>query len=205
VAGYPDPRSGERPEPETAWWRPGLLILLAGLIVVGIVLLVRGCGDDPSGATAGPDSSSTTEPGETPDHDGAPDFSVDLFGGGTFVLSEHLRDDGRPVILNLWASWCPPCTAEMPDLDEAAAAHPGVLFLGVAVDDDPIAAEDFVEMIEVSYPTGFDAGGLVNLAYPAPGLPATYVISSDGDLVRTVFGRVSTQDIEALVSVALAG
>ena len=75
----------------------------------------------------------------------APDFTVELFDGTRFRLSDHLGDDGRPVVLNLWASWCLPCRAEMPELDEAARAHPEVLFLGVAVDDTRRAAEAFAD------------------------------------------------------------
>ena len=93
----------------------------------------------------------------------------------------------------------------MPDFSRAAIAHPEVLILGVAVDDDPLAAEAFIKEIQVAYPTGFDQAGRVGRAYPAPGLPATYVISADGRLITNMFGMLTSQDIEALIEITLAG
>jgi len=142
-------------------------------------------------------------PSSTTREDAAPDFSLDLFDGSRFVLSTHLRDDGRPVILNLWASWCPPCRAEMPDFSRASIAHPEVLIIGVAMNDDPLAAEAFVDEFEIAYPTGSDDTGEVGRAYRAPGLPATYVISAEGDLITNMFGMLTPQDIEALIAIAL--
>jgi thiol-disulfide isomerase/thioredoxin len=142
-----------------------------------------GAGDNPPGATG----------------DTAPDFSIELIGGGRFHLSDHLETDGRPVLLNLWASWCGPCRAEMPDLSAAAVAHPEVQFLGVAIDDDPVAAERFAEEIAVSYPLAVDDADRVARRYPSPGLPATYLISADGRVTRIVYGAVREAQIEALI------
>ena len=188
-------------------WRFGLLSLLViGVVVVG-ALLFGGCSDSSAAADAdeGPMMTIPPLPSSTTREDAAPDFSLDLFDGSRFTLSTHLSDDGRPVILNLWASWCPPCRAEMPDFSNASIAHPEVLILGVAVDDDPLAAAAFVDEFEIAYPTGYDETGEVGHAFPAPGLPATYVISADGDLITNVFGMLIPQDIEALIEVALGG
>ena len=82
--------------------------------------------------------------------------------GGEFSLSEHLADDGRPLILNLWASWCIPCREEIPEIDRVAAEHPEVAFLGVAVEDQEPAARQFAEEVGVSFPLGFDDTGNVS-------------------------------------------
>jgi len=188
-------------------WRFGLLTLLAVGVVLGGVLVFGGAGTSPAATDAGGEQTMTIPPlpASARSDDTAPDFSLDLFDGTRFSLSAHLSEDGRPLILNLWASWCPPCRAEMPDFSKAAIAHPEVLILGVAVDDDPLAAEAFIEEIRVSYPTGFDEAGGVGRAYPAPGLPATYVISADGRLITNRFGMLTSQDIEALIEIAIAG
>lgn len=170
-----------------------MLALLALLIVGGGALIVANVGKDGAEAAASGDA------------DLAPDFQVTFFDGGSFRLSDHLRDDGRPVLLNLWASWCPPCRAEMPDLSEAAERYPGVQFVGVAVSDDAGAAADFADAIGVAYPLGADRDGSVDRAYPAPGLPATYLIDGEGRMVREVFGMLTAAQVEALLAEVAGG
>jgi thiol-disulfide isomerase/thioredoxin len=126
----------------------------------------------------------------------APDFSVTTFDGEPFTLSGHLAGDGRPVFLNLWASWCGPCRAEMPDIDAAASRNPDVLFIGVAVQDTMQAARNFADEIGVAYRVGFDESGEVDKGYSPVGLPATFIISSDGQIAERVFGPLTAQEIE---------
>lgn len=134
--------------------------------------------------------------GTLPPGEPAVDFSVETFDGTTFTLSEHLAEDGRPVFLNLWASWCAPCRAEMPDIDEAAVRNTGIAFIGVAVKDELAKSRDFADEIGVSYPLGFDATRQVDEAYAPIGLPATYIISSDGRLVERIFGPLTGVQID---------
>ena len=126
----------------------------------------------------------------------APDFDIDAFDGSTFRLSEHQANDGRPVLLNLWASWCFPCREEMPAIDAVAANHPEVLFIGVAVEDDPVEAERFAREIGVSYLLAVDESGEVSIKYPALGLPATFLISPQGRVVAKLFGGASEKTFE---------
>ncbi len=175
--------------------RLGVLAALGIAVVLVGVLAFGSDGDDaPAGTTA------AAAPRDDAASERAPDFTVELFDGSVFVLSDHLATDGRPVFLNLWASWCPPCRAEMPDLSDASQRHPDVLFIGVAVEDDAAAARAFAEAIQVAYPVGADLDGSVDRAYPAPGLPATYLIDGDGLLRRTVFGQVTGEQVEAMLA-----
>ena len=134
----------------------------------------------------------------------APEFTVPLLDGGEFSLSEHLADDGRPLILNLWASWCIPCREELPEIDRVAAEHPEVAFLGVAVEDQEPAARQFAEEVGVSFPLGFDATGNVSTAYQTFGLPITVAIDSDGTVVQQITSRVPEEQLLELVE-ELAG
>ncbi|MDX1690629.1 MAG: TlpA disulfide reductase family protein [Acidimicrobiia bacterium] len=192
------PPNGTEPDPPSGGgrWRLGVLTLIAVLAVVAGVVIFGG-GDDteplptlptglqpPSGAPGGGDR--------------APDFAVDLFSGERFVLSDHLATDGRPVLLNLWASWCPPCREEMPVFDEVAARRDDVVILGVAVDDAEAPARSFAEQIGATYPLAFDAEETVADRYPTPGLPATFAIAADGTVRRVVFGELEEDQIEAL-------
>lgn len=188
--------SNEQVEARTArrWspWPLGALTALVVVVATGAVLILR---DDPP-----PSQPLITVPGfGNPEGSEAPDFSVDLFDGGSFSLSNHLADDGRPVLLNLWASWCGPCRAEMPHLDAASKEHTGVFFIGVAVDDTLADAERFAEEIGVTYALAFDEGDRVGRLYPSFGLPATFLIAGDGTLLRTVYGQVSEAQIAALL------
>lgn len=135
----------------------------------------------------------------------APDFVVPLRDGGEFSLTRHVVEDGRPVLLNLWASWCLPCREEMPAIDAAAARHPGVLFLGVSVQDGRDAAEAFAEEVDVAYPIGFDVDGSVDGRYRPLGLPATYIVSGDGVLLEEFYGRLTDEVIDQKISLWFGG
>ncbi|MFV2000139.1 MAG: TlpA family protein disulfide reductase [Acidimicrobiia bacterium] len=125
----------------------------------------------------------------------APDFMVPTASGGRFSLSEHLATDGRPVFLNLWASWCFPCREEMPAIDAASKIFTNVAFIGVAVQDSRSEANDFREEIGVSYEIGFDEDGAVDADYRPLGLPASYIISAEGLILERVFGKLTEEDL----------
>ncbi|HEY5578991.1 MAG TPA: TlpA disulfide reductase family protein [Acidimicrobiia bacterium] len=132
----------------------------------------------------------------------APNFTLELFDGSTFDLSEHLASDGRPVLLNFWYPSCPPCRAEMPALDQVARATPEVLFLGVGVPildtkEDAIA---FSEEIGVSYPIGWDETEAVSALYPTLGYPTTFIVGSDGTIIRQFIGIVSAEWLTELLA-----
>ncbi len=128
----------------------------------------------------------------------APDFAVPLIGGGVFDLSEHLESDGRPLVLNLWASWCLPCREEIPDIDVFAAEHPEVMVLGVAVEDTEKAAVEFAAELSPGYALGI-ADPAFEAAYPRIGLPATYIIDADGRVKEVFNGILDRQTLERLV------
>ena len=129
----------------------------------------------------------------------APDLNVSLFEGSEFVLSRHLAEDGRPLVLNLWASWCTPCRREIPEFSEVAEANPDVAFLGVAVEDARGPAEAFAAEVEASYPLGIDQHLTVKNGYPFIGLPVTYLIASDGTVARQIQGQLSGAALQAFI------
>lgn len=191
------------PAPDRRRWLPVALVVaavIAGAAIIGAVL-ASGAGD-PASTTddAGGSPFPTLPTGAVAADDVAPDFTADLFDGTTFSLSEHMANDGRPVFLNLWASWCFPCREEMPAIDAVAARHPEIFFLGVAVEDDPISAEEFAEEIAVSYTLGIDERNRVPELYPALGLPATFFISEDGRVTGRLFGGASEETFESFIA-----
>ncbi len=125
----------------------------------------------------------------------APEFSVEVFDGATFTLSEAR---GTPVVVNLWASWCPPCREEIPDISAFAESHPEVQVIGVAVEDSERSAREFAAEIGASYPLAMGTTGFED-AYPNLGLPATYIIDSNGTITDVFNGIVDEEILEGLV------
>jgi thiol-disulfide isomerase/thioredoxin len=182
-------------EPRTA--QVPMWLVFTGVFVVAVAVTVF------IGTQIG-STTETTAPGLTDIADSnapanaepAPTFSLPTLDGGTFDLAEHLATDGRPVVLNLWASWCPPCRAEMPDINAASVEHPEVAFVGVAVNDENDKATAFADEIGVTYTIAFD-DGQVDDAYNVLALPGTFFIASDGTLVKSHFGVVTTGSLSA--------
>lgn len=119
----------------------------------------------------------------------APPFNLQTPTGEVISL-ETLR--GQPVIVNLWASWCPPCKAEMPALETVYQEYrsQGLVILGVNTtnQDDPGAALDFAEEMGLSFPILFDLDGSVSRLYQLQALPTTYFIDERGIIREIVVG-----------------
>ena len=116
----------------------------------------------------------------------APAFSFEL-NGKQMQLSD-LR--GKVVVLNFWASWCPPCVEETPSLNglEARIAPQGGMVLGVSVDENDAAYQKFLRDQNVSFPTWRDPQQKVNLEYGTTIFPETYIINREGKIARKVIG-----------------
>ncbi len=119
----------------------------------------------------------------------APDFTLDLLGGGQVTLSE-LR--GKVVIVNLWASWCPPCRAEMPAIEKVYQAYKdqGLVVLGVntTFQDSEADAAAFIREFGLTFPVPLDRGGSVSRRYQLRGLPSTFFLDRQGVIRSVVVG-----------------
>lgn len=128
----------------------------------------------------------------------APDFTLQLFDGTTFRLSEQR---GRVVVVNYWASWCPPCRQEAPALEAAWKAwrERGVLFVGLNVWDTEGNAQAFLRDFGISYPNGPDRGGRILIEYGVTGIPETFFIDREGILFRRWIGPLNERQMQALI------
>jgi len=107
---------------------------------------------------------------------------------------------GKPVILNFWATWCPPCREEMPSMQRAhqALAAEGIAVIAVNVGDDAAAIGEFLDEVPVDFPLPMDPESLVAQSYPLKGLPTTYVIDPQGRLVYVAEGERRWDDPKLL-------
>lgn len=126
--------------------------------------------------------------------DGLPDLTLDCLGGDSTVRLAGLR--GRPMVINLWAQWCPPCREESPYLRQYAKASKGkVLLLGLNSDDPrPELAVEFASLVGWTYPQLVDADKRLNEKITMPGLPLTILVNADGKVVYTVVGKLQSYD-----------
>jgi cytochrome c biogenesis protein CcmG/thiol:disulfide interchange protein DsbE len=118
----------------------------------------------------------------------APAFRLQSLEGEVYDLRE-LR--GKPVVLNFWSTWCPPCMEEHPLLTAAAQRYAGrVQFLGVIYQDDPQRIGAFGDRYGAWGPALVDPNGEVAIAYGVFGPPETFFIDPDGKIVDKVIGAV---------------
>lgn len=119
----------------------------------------------------------------------APDFTLATPDGLTYTLSEWR---GQPVIINLWASWCAPCRAEMPALQRVSQEFQdqGLLVLGINVtrQDSASAALNFAAQHGLTFPILLDPAGRVADAYQLRALPTTFFVDSQGIIQEVVYG-----------------
>lgn len=176
-----------------------LILVLAALIGGAYVLYGRlsaGAGADNLAAQA-PQSSDTPE--ETaPQKVEAPDFTATDAEGTEVKLSDYV---GKPIVLNFWASWCPPCKSEMPDFHDAWEELDGeVQFLMVNATDGGRetveTAKEYVEGQGFSFPVLFDTGMEAASAYGAYSLPTTYFIDAEGYVVAGAKGAIDRDTLQ---------
>ena len=109
---------------------------------------------------------------------------------------------GRVLVVNFWASWCPPCIGEMPGLSQFARQHPDIALIGIAVDEAQ-AVQEFLQRSPVSYPVlvAGDRGiDLIDaLGDVQHDLPYTVVIGADGRVLAQHLGRIDPATLQRLV------
>jgi cytochrome c biogenesis protein CcmG/thiol:disulfide interchange protein DsbE len=119
----------------------------------------------------------------------APDFVLGTLDGEQIPLSD-LR--GTPVLLNLWASWCPPCRAEMPAIQEVYEQNHErglqVLAVNMTYQDSVSAAEAFVRGYGLTFPVLIDSDGIVGKSYQMRALPSTFFIDHEGVIKKVIIG-----------------
>lgn len=175
-----------------------------GLVAVAMAaLLLTACGasdaDTGTAFVAGDGSIVLIAPDE---RQPAPDLVGPTLEGGEFRLSDHLGD---VVVLNVWASWCAPCRAEAPVLEDAwrEVKDDGVQFVGLDTRDTEAAALAFLDRYGVTYPNVIDTDGRLQLLFsdtlPPQAIPSTLVVDREGRVAGRILGRVTDATLTALI------
>jgi cytochrome c biogenesis protein CcmG/thiol:disulfide interchange protein DsbE len=119
----------------------------------------------------------------------APDFKAVELPGGRPATIENYR--GKVVLLNIWATWCPPCKVEMPSMERLHKKLAGTDFQLVAVsvdEEDSSVVNKFVKEYGLTFPVLHDQDGSIRQIYQTTGVPESFVIDRDGVIVKKVIG-----------------
>lgn len=122
----------------------------------------------------------------------APDFVLQTLDGHTRKLSNYR---GQIVLVNLWATWCPPCIEEMPVLNQLAVdyADRGLVVLGVAGDDDTQRVRDFIAKSPLKFQVLLDPDGAIGTQYGITGYPESFFVDREGRVREKIIGPLPSQ------------
>lgn len=123
----------------------------------------------------------------------APDFELETLEGIKIKLSEYR---GKRVVLNFWASWCPPCREEMPQIQKIYENNPDILVLGVNLQESKEAIESFIKKLGIKFPILLDPNAQVKEMYNVFTQPVTYFIDKEGKITDKKFGALTIEEIK---------
>lgn len=157
---------------------------VGAVLAAALVLAACASGDDPTqdAAPAGPP---------------VPDRTYETFDGDQTSLPAFA---GEPLVVNFWASWCPPCIAEMPEFEQVHLARQDeVRFIGLNTQDNREQAERLREDTGVTYDLGLDPDGALFADFEVIGMPSTYFVDAQGAIVHRHAGILSEQQLHDLI------
>lgn len=176
----------------------------AGATLLVVMLALGGCSRDDAATPGATPTPAPAPSAEAPPAELAPEFTLKDLTGREVALAS-LR--GKTVLIDFWATWCPPCEFQIPVLNEIYAAHraQGVEILGVSVDKDgPEVVSQYTRKHGVTYTILMGDEALAR-DFGAPGFPALVVVAPDGTIHSRHVGLVEKAELERILASLLAG
>ena len=174
-------------------------LLIGGVVIVagGLILLGKFSGTNPpTNNTASINNSVGTNSAQA--HP-APDFTLQKLGGGTISLSEFKGK--KLVVVDFWASWCPNCRRDMPNLNRFYEKYKDkVEVIGVNLQEKESTVQNFISSRGISFPIALDPSGSASRAFGIQYTNTHFLIDINGNLVRTIPGDIRESDIESLMN-----
>jgi peroxiredoxin len=153
-------------------------IIVGAILAILLALVMIFTTRDKSGETP-----TVVENPGIPVNRAAIDFNLIGLDGSPIALADFR---GKYVLVNFWATWCPPCQREMPDLQAFYRKYQNRNFVLLAIDVEEEAATvaDFIQTNNFDFPVALDADGMVSIQYGAEALPSSFLIGPDGTLIK---------------------
>jgi cytochrome c biogenesis protein CcmG/thiol:disulfide interchange protein DsbE len=165
------------PQTRRDWIIVTVVCALLGTIWIGITR-VEASEVNPTGRPPSPDIGHP-----------APEFSLVAADGDTLALDDL---KGQPVLINFWATWCPPCRAEIPALEAASQVFDGqAVILGINVQENPDRVVNFMAELDMTYPVVFDEDVAIAQTYRVRAYPTTYFVDARGVIVDIYTGPLN--------------
>jgi cytochrome c biogenesis protein CcmG/thiol:disulfide interchange protein DsbE len=178
-----------------------ICVLIAFIAAAATYLAVSALTDD-DGPT-GDDAAEDAEPATLTRAEKVPSVALERYDGTGVSPADY---EGQPLVMNFWASWCVPCTEEMPDFQQVhESLGEDVAFLGVNVRDDEEAGRAMVERTGVTYDVARDTSGDLARELGITNLPVTVIVAPDGTVLDTLHAQVSPARLCEVVNQQLMG
>lgn len=133
------------------------------------------------------------------------DFELETRTGDTLRL---YNNDGKPTLINFWASWCPPCKKEMPDIQKAYENYGeevNFFMVNLTFNDNLEKMNEYIEENEFTFPVLLDKTGDVMKDYGVMVIPTTYFVDADNVITHKVMGPMTTEQIQTIIDVITSG
>ena len=178
----------DKPVPVRRGISLGSLALMAGVLALAIVFGAQLSRRNATRPTSGP----------------APDFALKLFNASEIKLSDYR---GQVVLINFWASWCPPCRDEAPDLQALYEEYrlAGLTVIGInMLESSRQKALEFIDEFDITYPNGEDIGEKLTNLYRVDAPPESFLIDQRGNVRRFYIGAIRYDDVSRSIESLLA-
>jgi peroxiredoxin len=178
---------------------PWPILGLTAIVVIVLGYLFIGSSSDQKKSKSSSVNASVASVKESVQYPAAPDFALPDLNGNTVSLSDFKE---KVVFLNFWATWCPPCRAEIPYFIELIDKYEeeGFVVLGVALDPREFdKVQPFVDQMGINYPVVLDKTGASNLYGGIYSIPTTFVVNREGKVVEQIVGSRPKAEFEKLI------